>query len=91
MPHSSGLPKSCRLRGYGAFVVSASLKNGVIGEIEIVSEKERPCRVLCPWESGMAVFCGDVPVPCAVESGRSGPVYLFDTEPGALYHLAPIG
>ena len=37
------------LRAWDAFLVSAELKNGVIGNIRIVSEKGRDCQLQNPW------------------------------------------
>lgn len=76
------------LRGYGAFIVSAELKDGKIGEIEIISEKGRPCAVLCPWADGMTVFENGRPISCETETVRDGVVYRFPTQPGACYRLA---
>lgn len=38
-----------QLRTVGAFLVSAALRNGVVGEISIVSEKGRRCKLENPW------------------------------------------
>lgn len=38
-----------RLRGCGAFLVSAFQKNGVVGGIEILSEKGSFCTLVNPW------------------------------------------
>ena len=76
-----------QLRGYGAFVVSAELKNGVVGEIELFSEKGRPCSVLCPWESGMTVLENGQPISCETETTRDGTVYHFETKAGSSYRL----
>jgi hypothetical protein len=37
------------LRAWGAFLVSAELKGGVIGKVRILSERGRDCTVLNPW------------------------------------------
>ena len=37
------------LRGVGAFLVSAHMKDGVVGGIEILSEKGTACTVVNPW------------------------------------------
>jgi len=37
------------LRANGAFLVSAELKGGVVGNVRIVSEKGMPCTVQNPW------------------------------------------
>jgi hypothetical protein len=38
-----------KLRAYGAFVVSSSLKKGKIGYVKLVSEKGRVCMMENPW------------------------------------------
>lgn len=43
-----------QLRTDGAFLVSARLKDGVLGEVTIKSEKGLPCRLQNPW-SGKAL------------------------------------
>lgn len=40
-----------RLRAYGAFLVTASLENGTVREVDIVSEKGRLCKLENPWGS----------------------------------------
>ncbi|MCX6996891.1 MAG: hypothetical protein NTV49_07360 [Kiritimatiellaeota bacterium] len=37
------------LRAYGAFLVSAEFKDGVVTGVKLVSEKGRPCVVQNPW------------------------------------------
>jgi len=37
------------LRAVGAFLVSAELRDGVIGGVKIVSEKGRDCTIVNPW------------------------------------------
>ena len=37
------------LRAYGAFLVSSSIENGIIGAVTIKSEQGRPCRIENPW------------------------------------------
>lgn len=38
-----------KLRAYGAFVVSSSLKNGSVAYVDLVSEKGRSCTMENPW------------------------------------------
>lgn len=40
-----------RLRAYGAFLVTSSLKDGTVREVDIISEKGRPCNLENPWGS----------------------------------------
>lgn len=73
------------LRGYGAFVVSAELKNGTVQDITLFSEKGRPCAVLCPWESGMTVTADGKPVACEITRNKDGAIYRFKTMPDTAY------
>jgi hypothetical protein len=72
------------LRAYGAFLVSASLKDGTIGEIAIYSEKGRQCVFQKPFER-CGVFriegSGRIPVP----ANTGGDTCSFDTVPGGRY------
>lgn len=50
----NGLPKKQNasfenIRAWGAFLVSASLKNGLVTDVKIISEKGRFCTILNPW------------------------------------------
>ena len=38
-----------KLRAYGAFLVSGSLKGGKIESVSLISEKGRPCKMENPW------------------------------------------
>ncbi len=49
-----------QIRVEGAFLVSASIKDGVVGEVTIVSEKGRPLTLLDPW-TGEYVHLETVP------------------------------
>ena len=42
------------IRCWGAFVVSGELKNGVVKNVKILSEKGRDCTVVNPW-SGKSI------------------------------------
>ncbi len=69
----------------GAFRVSASLKNGQVSAVEIVSEKGLDCRLFSPWKSGFQVKNGTgktVPVTSEPEG-----VLRFKTTPGGKYRL----
>ncbi len=37
------------LRANGAFLVSSSIEDGLIGDVELLSEQGRPCRMENPW------------------------------------------
>ena len=50
----NGIPKKQnanfeRIRAWGAFLVSASLKNETVTDVKIVSEKGRGCTLVNPW------------------------------------------
>ena len=49
-----------RIRVEGAFLVSASIKDGVVGEVTIVSEKGKPLTLLDPW-TGKYIHLETVP------------------------------
>lgn len=47
----------CKLRAYGAFIISASLENGIIGPVKLISEKGRTCTMENPWpQKGMELW-----------------------------------
>ena len=39
------------LRAYGAFLVTSSLKNGIIQNVDIISERGRLCKIENPWRN----------------------------------------
>ncbi len=78
-----------QLRGYDAFVVSAEIKDGVVGDIDLFSEKGRPCSVLCPWQSPMVVTENESAVKCETKNVRDGIVYMFETKPHTFYKIKP--
>ncbi len=78
-----------QLRGYGAFLVSAEHRSGVIRNVTVFSEKGRPCSVLSPWETGMTVWMDGAPVSCKVEKTAEGEIHTFETMSGKLYRLQP--
>ena len=44
------------LRAAGAFLASASIENGEIGKIDIISEKGSPLTIVTPWKTGAKVY-----------------------------------
>jgi hypothetical protein len=40
------------LRAVGAFLVSGELKNGIVQNVKIVSEKGKPLTIVNPWKAG---------------------------------------
>ncbi|MDR2136558.1 MAG: hypothetical protein LBO76_08085 [Treponema sp.] len=75
------------LRAYGAFLVSASLTGGRIGEVSIYSEKGRRCVFQKPSD-GCAVFRvdGAERIPVAADYDGDG-LCAFDTRPGEWYRI----
>lgn len=73
-------------RGEGAFLVSAERKNGVIESVRIKSEKGKMCRLINPWkEKKLTVMNQDGK---SIKVLQDGPVFAFETEPGAVYSLS---
>ena len=46
------------IRTYGAFLVSSGIKGGKINEIQLLSEKGRPCVLENPWGNGSVQITG---------------------------------
>lgn len=73
-----------RIRCWGAFLVSGALRDGVVQDVTIVSEKGRACTVVNPWMPESMQL---------VRNGRSaeclaGERVSFGTEPGEVIGLA---
>jgi len=71
-------------RAEGAFLVSASLKGGVIKGVSIFSEAGGPCSIVSPW--------GRPPLVredkgASVDVSVSGEAAVFDTRAGSYYRL----
>lgn len=50
------------LRAYGAFLITSSLKNGIVQNVDIVSEKGRLCKMENPWgNQSIQIFRGGRP------------------------------
>ena len=71
------------LRAVGAFLVSAELRNGVVGRVKIRSEKGQPCTVQNPWPGRPAQLVRDGRLAEAIDSPR----FAFKTFPGELIEL----
>ena len=76
-----------RLRAYGAFLVSADLKDGIVQKAEIFSEKGRSCSILSPWASGATVLEDGYPHNFVIENIENQKVITFHTKAGANYEL----
>jgi hypothetical protein len=76
------------LRAYGAFLVSAELTGGAVGEITLYSEKGRRCVFQAP--SGVqAVYRLLVDGWEEIVPVKEGEYYAFDTEAGGSYGITP--
>jgi alpha-L-fucosidase 2 len=69
------------LRAVGAFLVSAELKNGVVGGVKIISEKGADCTVQNPWPGKKVTISGRKPL--------EGARFTFKTKPGEIMELRP--
>lgn len=74
-------------RAEGAFLVSASIADGTVAGVGILSEKGGACRLYSPWEGGLVVR-GAAGNAVAVEAPTDG-IYSFATQAGERYTLAP--
>lgn len=78
-----------QLREDGAFLVSSSLKQSVIGHVTVKSEKGLPCRVQNPWPGhGVKVQSDGAEVAA---TRNTDDTYFFPTQPGATYRLSACG
>lgn len=75
-----------RLRAHGAFLFSASLRDGVVGPVTLESEKGRECRLHNPWP-GRTVRVRNAALP---ESRVTGSVLRIPTRPGDRLVLEPV-
>lgn len=75
-------------RTQGAFLVSASLNNSLIGELTIKSEMGKICNLLNPWKNKEARILNDHGLP--VKTVKKGEVYSFDTQRGKTYKVIPL-
>jgi len=77
---------SFRLLARGGFLVSATIRAGVVQRIEITSRLGEACRVRNPWPEA-----ADVTIQShAVCQHVSGKIFRFTTEPGGVYDLIPV-
>jgi hypothetical protein len=73
-----------QLRAYGAFLVSASIKNGKIGEISVYSEKGKKCVFQRPFVQ-CTVYRVDGEGRVPVKTETNGEICSFETKPGGGY------
>ncbi|MEI8372755.1 MAG: hypothetical protein WCJ35_07965 [Planctomycetota bacterium] len=75
------------IRAWGAFLVSSSLKDGVVQYVKITSEKGRPCTLVNPWPGkSMDVYRDGKKV-----EKLKGERVVLKTEAGATVVLVPEG
>ena len=76
-----------RIRVEGAFLVSADLHDGHVGEVTIHSEQGRDLKLLNPWgDAGVAVEASD-----GHRQTIGGSVIQMQTTPGTTYLIRPAG
>jgi hypothetical protein len=84
-PHTSDASFH-QIRVEGAFLVSAALRDGVVGEVTLLSEQGRDLTMQNPW--------GDVPVMVQASSGQKqtvqGSLIRMKTVSGLTYHFQPV-
>ena len=84
-PHTSDASFH-QIRVEGAFLVSAALRNGVVGEVALLSEQGRDLTMQNPW--------GDVPVMVKASNGQKqtvqGSLIRMKTVSGLTYHFQPV-
>jgi len=74
------------LRGYGAFLASASMNAaGVVAPIVLLSERGADCVVESPWPRLVVVSGGHA----VATTSKGGVLYSFPTTAGATYTLSP--
>ena len=69
------------LRAVGAFLVSAELKNGLVGGVKIISEQGGDCTVQNPWPGKKVSISG--------RKTLTGERFTFKTKPGEIIELQP--
>lgn len=75
----------CRLRVEGAFLVSAALHGGRVGEVTLLSEQGRPLALQNPWGEGAVVVSDSGGRPQTLR----GAVLRLSTQPGHTYTFRP--
>ena len=78
------------LRATGAFLVSASLKNGTVTDVTIVSEAGSNCSLLSPWGAAGApvvTHAGNTVVVTRKPGPGPSPLWRFATQAGASYKI----
>lgn len=71
------------LRAVGAFLVSASLREGVIHQVNVVSERGNVLTILNPWPSGVRI------IRASSQTIQKGKVLRLSTKRGEMLTLQP--
>jgi hypothetical protein len=69
----------CNQRAWGAFLVSAELKDGSIGKVRILSERGRDCTVLNPWPGKKVQLIRNGKRPGLAAGALAGERFTFKT------------
>jgi hypothetical protein len=69
----------------GAFLVSATLKNGEVAGLTIVSEQGRPLKLLNPWKGHKIKVTGQ-----GVKAVHEGERIEISTKAGITYRFTPV-
>jgi len=78
------------LRAYGAFLVSAELKDGFVSGVKIVSEKGLPCTVQNPWSGKKVRLSRNGKRPGILSEPQQGERFTFLTTPKEIIELQPV-
>jgi hypothetical protein len=58
------------IRAWGAFLVSAKLKDGIISDVKIKSEKGKPCTLINPWPGKKVVLIRNGKKAATIDGNR---------------------
>jgi hypothetical protein len=58
------------IRAWGAFLVSAKLKDGIISDVKIKSEKGKPCTLINPWPGKNVVLIRNGKKAATIDGNR---------------------
>ena len=76
------------LRATGAFLVSASLKNGIVTDVAITSEAGSNCSLLSPWwgeRAPVVTHAGKTVAVTRLPGPAQSPLWCFATQAGGSY------
>ena len=75
-----------QLRAWGAFLISAELKNGMVRNVEVFSEMGRPCTMVNPWPGSRVILSR----ADNKKQTLSGERFTFETTLGEKLRLLPV-